>query len=521
MTFDPKGTAALALVRARTVSVLDYAGADPSGATASDAAFTAAAATGKSVYIPRGTYKLSAHFTIKSGLRLFGDGWGSKITGGDATGLLVFDSAVDDVEIRDLWLHGTVASYGAVVSLNSDLSNIRLRNLKITDSGVFSGSGTTAVGNLGIILVADTSPTGINDFAIDNCLLLNNGGMGMTVQNHGAGGLTQVQNVRMRGCRVVGSGATSGSASGLLTAISYSGKMRGCVVDDCTIDGSLGVGIEFIGPSYSWITGNRIFAPAGRPMQLANTTPMAGNTIKGNTVIGGPTTTEVYLASSAYTLIEGNFIDLRASAGVLYLAGTIAGSGRNAVRGNTVLTAGNYALMIDGLPNNTITDNMLDNSAAAANYATLRFYGAACTGNIAHGNQIARGTGGLNWDQAGGAANNFNYNVGLLGITNGYTVQNAAGEFEGTSPFATSFTVPAASGGVPGTVTQTVTLARSALGMLASSAYSVALPAGVIVQAAAGTGSVAVTFFNWGASAATVAAGTLTARVRANGGAMI
>ena len=53
------------------VSVLDF-GADPTGATNSSTAFTNAVATGKAVYIPKGTYQCS--FDISSYQILYGDG---------------------------------------------------------------------------------------------------------------------------------------------------------------------------------------------------------------------------------------------------------------------------------------------------------------------------------------------------------------------------------------------------------------------------------------------------------------
>lgn len=55
------------------VSVRDFPGCDPTGLTDSSAAFTAAAAVGRQVYIPTGTYLLNA-ITIPSGTNFYGDG---------------------------------------------------------------------------------------------------------------------------------------------------------------------------------------------------------------------------------------------------------------------------------------------------------------------------------------------------------------------------------------------------------------------------------------------------------------
>lgn len=63
--------ATVAAKLSQTVSVLDF-GADPTGATDSSTAFTAAAATGKRIYVPAGTYKVN--MTAPSGMNMYGDG---------------------------------------------------------------------------------------------------------------------------------------------------------------------------------------------------------------------------------------------------------------------------------------------------------------------------------------------------------------------------------------------------------------------------------------------------------------
>jgi hypothetical protein len=51
---------------ADSVSVMDFTGADPTGAGDSTAAFTAALATGRSVFVPDGTYKITSTLTISN-----------------------------------------------------------------------------------------------------------------------------------------------------------------------------------------------------------------------------------------------------------------------------------------------------------------------------------------------------------------------------------------------------------------------------------------------------------------------
>jgi len=63
--------ATYAMIDGAPANVLDY-GADPTGAADSSAAFTAACAVGRSVFVPKGTYKAS--FQLRNNQILFGEG---------------------------------------------------------------------------------------------------------------------------------------------------------------------------------------------------------------------------------------------------------------------------------------------------------------------------------------------------------------------------------------------------------------------------------------------------------------
>jgi len=65
------------MINGATVNVLDY-GADSTGTTNSTSAFDAAIATGKSVYVPKGTYKINLVLST-TGVRIFGEGTGVTI----------------------------------------------------------------------------------------------------------------------------------------------------------------------------------------------------------------------------------------------------------------------------------------------------------------------------------------------------------------------------------------------------------------------------------------------------------
>ena len=65
--------ASYSMIDGAPVNVLDY-GADPTGAASSQSAFVAALATGKSVYIPKGTYLVTGGLVLPEYSTMFGDG---------------------------------------------------------------------------------------------------------------------------------------------------------------------------------------------------------------------------------------------------------------------------------------------------------------------------------------------------------------------------------------------------------------------------------------------------------------
>jgi hypothetical protein len=188
------------------VSVLDY-GADPTGATNSIRAFNFAMRSGKSVYIPRGTYLIEPDTTPGTpfgdfmiyigssgsdpllqtnlnGLTVFGDGNESIIKLGDNVGRnkLLFGAGVGDslasMTFRDFAINFNGAnnlqtSFSDPLRYNSGFyffcpcNNMRFENLYMYN---FSGSQAIRVGN-------DTSNYGAN-IKILNCRV-NNFGIGL------------------------------------------------------------------------------------------------------------------------------------------------------------------------------------------------------------------------------------------------------------------------------------------------------------------------------------------------------
>ena len=66
------------MITGAVANVIDY-GADPTGATSSQAAFVAAFATGNAIYVPRGTYLVTGSLVLPYTKTMFGDGPGVSV----------------------------------------------------------------------------------------------------------------------------------------------------------------------------------------------------------------------------------------------------------------------------------------------------------------------------------------------------------------------------------------------------------------------------------------------------------
>ena len=102
------------------INVVTQYGADPSGSTNSttviQAAITAAQATGRTVYFPAGTYKISSALNVGGGspgaITICGDGWDSQIILASGSNAYIFDLGASNapqytpgLTIRDLYLN--------------------------------------------------------------------------------------------------------------------------------------------------------------------------------------------------------------------------------------------------------------------------------------------------------------------------------------------------------------------------------------------------------------------------------
>lgn len=125
-----------------TVSVLDF-GADPTGATDSSAAFVAAVATGRAVYVPKGTYKAS--FDLPTSQVIFGDSAKGESIIKPSTGATyciridATSSGKQHCQIRDLAIQNldSVANCVGILFKGTDVNTINdwhtVSNVYITD----------------------------------------------------------------------------------------------------------------------------------------------------------------------------------------------------------------------------------------------------------------------------------------------------------------------------------------------------------------------------------------------------
>jgi hypothetical protein len=173
------------------LNVATIFGADRSGAvdatTAINNAITAAAGAGV-VYLPAGTYKLTAALTLGSGVTLRGDGPAATIlnqTGTAANGITITGTTVANVQVCDLRLNGPNSGTGAGITAAANAGanpvvQLVLRNLIVYQFGshglalqntiVSLLDNIQAVNNLarGFYLLNGTSTTLLNCYANTN-----------------------------------------------------------------------------------------------------------------------------------------------------------------------------------------------------------------------------------------------------------------------------------------------------------------------------------------------------------------
>jgi hypothetical protein len=469
------------------VSVKDF-GAVGDGVTDDRAAINAALVASKSVYFPTGTYFVSGTPiflpTGINGITLFGDGFSTKIVGGGLYGVLQLFNH-DGVRISDMWLETYVEAFGCLTSFHAESSNIYVERCKFTTNGPILTNG--------IKMVMDLSTVGLDGMVIRDCIFDAPGRMGIEIQNHGSGSTVRYRNVTIENCKILRTGEAVGGGTSTGMGISFTGIGQNCAVLNNYLDQCTGPSIENIGASSTIISGNKINRAKARPIQTANTYLMSNNVISKNIVTNLDATlgNGLYLGSMANCVISNNYFDLtgKSNAFVEITSAGIANTGKNLFNGNVVRTNATYAVVVDSCPDNTITSNILDNSASVSNFATIRCLNASSTRNTVFSNYVAKGTGGAIFDNASSATGNIF--ADFYSLESGTVYVRAA---NGGASGSATYDPPSIAAGASNSTTVTVT------GAAVRDYAQVSLnttTGGLIVSAAITAANTAtVTFFN-------------------------
>lgn len=491
------------MIKGAPANVLDF-GADPLGVSNSLVAINAALAVSRNIYFPAGTYLVSGTpISLPTGVNnisLSGDGFSTKIVGGGLYGVLrLFNH--NGVTISDMWLESSIEAFGCLTSFHQESSNIIVERCKFTTNGPILTNG--------IKMVMDDSTVGLDGMTIRDCVFDAPGRMAIEVQNHGPGSTVRYRDVSIENCKILRTGEAVGGGTSAGMGISFTGIGENCSVINNYFDQCTGPSIENIGASNSVISGNFIRRAKARPIQTANIYLMTENVIADNiiTELDATLGDSVYLGSMANCIISNNSIDLtgKSNAFVEITSAGIAGTGKNLFTGNTVRTNASYAVIVDSCPDNTITGNVLDNSANGSNFATVRCLNASATRNTIFGNYVAKGTGGAIFDNASSATGNIF--ADFYSLESGAVYVRAANG--GSSGFAT-YDPPNITAGSVATTTVTVTGAN--VGDYAEASLNVSTGGLIISAAITSANTATVSFFNPTGSAINL--GSLTVLVR-------
>lgn len=327
------------------------------------AAINQAALAHGAVYLPAGTYNLSAALSIPAGVTLFGDGYGTilQVTATGVYGLTV--NAVGDVEIRSLRLQGQGQLGGSASAIQlTDASRVRIRNVWVDaweDQGieVTRSAGTTycqyvevedcvltnctaSYAGCGVVFWGAKSSAIRGCRAIGNrigfsfndatdCLMEGNraessGQIGLTVDGISAGAGVAARNL------LIGNHALNTATT------TYGGIYIGNHASDTLLSGNIcsgntGAGIRFNGnPANAILKGNHLLSNglAGILIGQSSNVVIQGNHARGNGQEG------IYVDQTDDTVIEGNFCTGNDTLGTSKAGILLNESKRSSVTGN-------------------------------------------------------------------------------------------------------------------------------------------------------------------------------------------
>jgi parallel beta-helix repeat protein len=372
VVYDPAGAGAVQTdvetkLREAAVSVLDY-GADATGVASSTQAFIAALATGKSVYVPQGTYRCGLLEMTTQGQQVFGDGSLSIIVQ-ESTNQNLFFAKAAYIGIRNLRLNG-IETNAANSSFAIFTAAATPAQFLTVEDVLFSGSsGATGFNN------AIKFDDGCNYGRVVNCNIESLWG---NTSNRGYGVLAG----NVVGCRVT---------KNVMTAVSGRGRhgiyfSAGC--SDSVADGNYLTGFDQEGISQ--------YSTGVQPTCARNI--YSNNTLTNCSASTNPFSGAIGIYQHSYgCIIANNTITASGQKGIAIDGSSVTDCANTLIIGNTVSYSGTNGIDLTSTVRCSVIGNIVYESSTASAGASanimLRQDGAtACVDTLIEGNMSAGST---------------------------------------------------------------------------------------------------------------------------------
>lgn len=303
--------------------------------TALQAANTAAAAVKGTVYLPPGTYAISASFVPSAEVSIVGAGRKStflKALAGFTSGTgLISVSSVDRVVVQNI---GFVSNGQAARGVNINASTDSVVAYCHFDSGLYDAVTLEGGSRRCVIdhIVSDGSTTIENVSFID------------------------VSYCELTHSHIKGSG---GGRNGIEVYLNTPGELVGNRIIGNYFESTGGAGVALLGDTGTVVSGNTVTSPGTYGIYAESRTistvvyPSTGGSFTGNTVIGGPT--GIQTTGGVKLSVSGNSVRNTTSHGI------IAAGNYNTISANSVSNAGGIGIYVPGSYNqiagNIVTDS--------------------------------------------------------------------------------------------------------------------------------------------------------------------
>lgn len=411
------------MITGAAFNVLDF-GADATGtsdvSTAFQAAIDAAAAAGRSVYIPGGDYKLSAKLSIPSDIAIYGDGYISRIF--RDTSVAAFDmmevKSKSHVVLKDFYLDGVTKLDNAVAA--NRYSGIRIwadggsRPNDIEVVGIHINNTTNGEnqteGNRGCLLIEDAY-----DIRVRQCKFYDNRGTAILLSiKNGTSGVN-CEEVQIEQCWGIGEQSPYLAAypDGFGSFIS-GGNHQDVLVSGCYCDGFGFSNISMNGPRstvQNCISINSNYAS----INLGHTTTNRNcdeSVVQGNICVDSQQE-GIIVAGSKNLVIDGNLLKNTGIASgrrqllVLHDSNYDAGETQNVIiSNNNILDGSGVGVSIECGTDIFFTGNTVTNSAGNGLFVrqkeSAETMNVFITNNHFHDNGEAASAIEVNSDTAGG-----------------------------------------------------------------------------------------------------------------------